>query len=172
LLLNIKNTRDFFGKKLLALAAAGLIVSYGTTAKAEDDVTRDSIFISPYTKHYSYNPEHRHVWVVGYQQQFSNNALRGVAVFSNSFGQESFYIFPWGGRYDDVLGVNGLFAKWTAGLLYGYKAPFENKVPLNYKGFSPAIIPSLGYQITKQWSVEVMVLGTAGVTLGGSYHFK
>jgi hypothetical protein len=172
LLLILRRSKDLFGKAALTLTLAILIGIEGSAVYAQEDSTRDSIFISPYTKHYSYNPEHRRVWVVGYQQQFSNNALRGVAAFSNSFGQESLYIFPWGGQYDDVLGVDGLFAKWTAGLLYGYKAPYENKVPLNHKGFSPAIIPSFGYRASRDWSVEVMVLGTAGVTLGASFHFK
>jgi hypothetical protein len=168
----LKRSKDVFGKATLGLTLAALLGTECSAVYAQEDSTRDSIFMSPYTKHYSYNPEHRRVWVVGYQQQFSNNSLRGIAAFSNSFGQESLYIFPWGKQYDDMLGVEGLFAKWTAGLLYGYKPPYQNKVPLNYRGFSPAIIPSIGYRTSKDWSVEVMVLGTAGVTLGASFHFK
>jgi hypothetical protein len=36
-------------------------------------------------------------------------------------------------------------------------------VPLNYKGFNPAIIPSLGYKLTKHDSVQVKFLGSAGL---------
>jgi hypothetical protein len=155
-----------------ALSLAAVLASHSTTGYAQDSSTRDSIFISPYTKHYSYNPAHRHVWLVGYEQQLSDKSLRGAAYFSNSFGQDTVYIFPWGGRYDDVLGVNGLYVKWTAGLLYGYKAPYENKVPFNYKGFSPAVIPSVGYQITNDWSVEALFLGKAALMVGTSYRFR
>jgi hypothetical protein len=36
-------------------------------------------------------------------------------------------------------------------------------VPLNYKGFNPAIIPSLGYKLTQHDSVQVKFLGSAGL---------
>jgi hypothetical protein len=159
-------------KTALMLSLATVLSVHSTTGFAQDSDTRESIFISPYTKHYGYNPDHKHVWLVGYEQQLSNKSLRGAAFFSNSFGQESVYIFPWGGRYDDVFGVNGLHVKWTAGLMYGYKAPYEDKVPLNYKGFSLAVIPSVGYQITKQWSVDALFLGNAALMLGTSYRFR
>jgi hypothetical protein len=148
------------------------VFTCSTNVAAQDSGIRESIFISPYTKHYTYNPAHEYTWLVGYEQQLPNKSLRGAAFFSNSFGQESVYIFPWGGRYDDVLGVDGLYVKWTAGLMYGYKAPYENKVPFNYKGFSPAIIPSIGYQITNAWSVDALFLGKAAIMLGTSYRFK
>jgi hypothetical protein len=56
-----------------------------------------------------------------------------------------------------------VFTKVTAGLMYGYVAPYENKVPLNYKGFNPAIIPSLGYKLTAHDSVQIMILGNAAL---------
>jgi hypothetical protein len=106
------------------------------------------------------------------EQESPNKSLRGAAFFSNSFGQESVYIFPWGGRYDNVFGLNGVYAKWTAGLLYGYKKPYENKVPLNHKGFSPGLIPALGYQVNREWSSELLFLGTAGMMWSVSYRYQ
>jgi hypothetical protein len=160
---------------LILFVVVGMTI-HSTSVKAQDsgqrDGLRESIFVSPYTKHYSYSAEHKYTWLVGYEQQLPDKSLRGAAFFSNSFGQESAYVFLWGGRYDNVLNVNGLYVKWTAGLLYGYKPPYENKVPLNYKGFSPAIIPSIGYQINDTWSVDAMFLGTAALMLGTSYRFK
>jgi hypothetical protein len=61
-------------------------------------------------------------------------------------------------------GVQGLFAKWSGGLLYGYVEPYENKVPLNVNGFSPAIIPSIGYE-KQGYSAQLNLLGTAGLML-------
>jgi hypothetical protein len=168
----LKNLRVQELTTLLTLSIAVVMSVYSPLAPAQDNGIRESIFISPYTKHYTYNPAHEYTWLVGYEQQLPNKSLRGVAFFSNSFGQESVYIFPWGGRYDDVLGVDGLYVKWSAGLLYGYKAPYENKVPLNFKGFSPAIIPSVGYQLNSAWSVDALFLGKAALMLGTSYRFK
>jgi hypothetical protein len=162
--------------KRLKAALCSLLFAFGTSytipASALDEEVIQSIFVSPFTKHYNYNPAHRHVWLVGVEQEFTGKALRGMAFFTNSFGQESLYLFPVGGRYDDLLGVDGFYAKWTAGVMYGYKAPYENKVPLNYKGFSVAVVPSLGYKITNTWAVEAWLLGKAAVMLGTSYSFK
>jgi RNA-binding protein YhbY len=47
--------------------------------------------------------------------------------------------------------------------MYGYVAPYENKVPLNYNGFNPAIIPSVGYKLTAHDSVQVKILGNAAL---------
>lgn len=157
---------------MLTLSTTVLVSIHSTSLLAQETGVRESIMVSPYTTHYSYNSAHRPVWLVGYEQQLPEKSLRGAAFFSNSFGQESLYLFLWGGRYDNVMGIDGVYVKWTAGMLYGYKAPYENKVPLNYKGFSPAIIPSLGYQINNAWSVEALFLGKAALMLGTSYRFK
>jgi hypothetical protein len=158
---------------LLAVLTCGAFLNIpGRTAYALEDGTRESIFVSPYTKHYNYNPAHRPVWLVGLEQQLSDNSLRGAAFFSNSFGQESLYLFPWGGRFDNTFGVNGLYVKWTAGFIYGYKAPYEDKVPFNHRGISPAVIPSVGYQVNNDWSAEAYLLGKAAFMLGTSYRFK
>ncbi|MEY4026402.1 MAG: hypothetical protein RLZZ329_122 [Pseudomonadota bacterium] len=68
-----------------------------------------------------------------------------------------------GRQFNNLLGVPQLFAKVTGGLMYGYVAPYENKVPLNYHGFSPAIIPALGYKLTQHDSVQLKFLGTAAL---------
>lgn len=68
-----------------------------------------------------------------------------------------------GQQFNSLFGVPRLFAKVTAGILYGYVAPYENKVPLNYNGFSPAIIPAFGYRLNTQDSLQLKVLGSAGI---------
>jgi hypothetical protein len=85
-----------------------------------------------------------------------------LSFFSNSFGQPSTYVYV-GQRWDGLMGNPNLFAKVTAGIFYGYVGQYKDKVPYNYKGFSPGIIPSLGYQFTPRDSGQVLVLGTAGL---------
>jgi hypothetical protein len=162
-------------KELIASLTLSMFISigtYSTDVQAQDAGIRESIFVSPYTTHYVSNPAHKHVWLVGFEQQLPDKSLRGSAFFSNSFGQESLYVFLWGRRYDDAFGVDGLYVKWTAGAIYGYKAPYESKLPINFKGFSPAVVPSIGHQINSAWSVDALFLGKAALMLGTSYRFK
>lgn len=159
---------------LLALAIAML----GGTAKADanhrycpdllavkgapEPAHRGEFTFSPYTHHWSQNPEHKSVLLIAIDEQLPGDRLCGVSVFSNSFGQPSVYVYA-GQQFNNLLGVPQLFAKVTAGLMYGYVAPYENKVPLNYKGFNPAIIPAVGYKLTPHDSVQVKFLGTAAL---------
>ena len=123
---------------------------------------RPSLMYSPFTHHLDSSPEHRYVWLVGVERKRANHRVSGITYFSNSFGQPSTYIYPWGQNYPNVGGVEGLFVKWSAGMLYGYVAPYEKKVPLNVKGFSPAIIPSIGYE-RAGYSTQINLLGTSGL---------
>ncbi len=123
---------------------------------------RLSLVFSPLTHHLDPSPEHKYVWLVGLERERKDGRLSGVTLFSNSFGQPSTYIYPLGHNYPNVGGFDGLFVKWSAGVLYGYVKPYENKVPLNVNGFSPAIIPSIGYEHAG-FSTQVNILGTAGL---------
>ncbi len=130
------------------------------------DLARDKVLtvqFSPLTYHFSQDEGHKRVVMVGVEREHANAKLDGVALFTNSFGQPTVYVYPWGGIYRDLGGVNHLSFKWTAGLLYGYKEPYADKVPLNFKGFSPAIIPSLAYEFKPGWSGQLNFLGTAGL---------
>jgi hypothetical protein len=128
--------------------------------------------ISPYTHHFNADTNHKNVVLLGVEREFSNGKLDGLALFSNSFGQESAYLYPWGGVYKSLLGVQPLSFKWTAGLLYGYKAPYEDKVPLNSKGFSPGLIFGLAYEFKPGWSAQLNILGTAGLMFGVNVPLK
>jgi len=123
---------------------------------------RGEISFSPYTHHWSRSPEHKHVVLVALDEQLPGDRLCGVSLFSNSFGQPSVYVYA-GQQFNGLLGVPQLFVKLTAGILYGYVEPYENKVPLNHNGFSPAIIPVIGYQFNPHDSLQLKVLGNAGL---------
>ncbi|WP_416548026.1 hypothetical protein ACHEXK_03710 [Limnohabitans sp. DCL3] len=129
---------------------------------APEPAHRGEFTLSPFTHHWSQNPEHKHVVLIAVDEQLPGDRLCGVSFFSNSFGQPSVYVYA-GQQYNHLLGIPQLFAKVTAGLMYGYVAPYENKVPLNYKGFNPAIIPAVGYKLTPHDSVQLKFLGTAGL---------
>jgi hypothetical protein len=120
------------------------------------------VMFSPHTTHYSYSEEHKRVVLLGAEREREDGALAGVTLFSNSFGQPSTYIFPWGKMYRDVMGYDGVFVKWTAGLLYGYRSPYENKVPLNHNGFSPGFIPGIGWE-SSRLQLQLNFLGNAGL---------
>jgi hypothetical protein len=120
--------------------------------------------LSPYAHHWAARaPEDRDAFLLGIEREHANGKLDGIAFFSNTFGQESLYIFPWGGVYKNIYGISKLSFKWTAGLIYGYKPPFEGKVPFNVKGFAPGIIPALTYDFSSKWSGQLNLLGTQGV---------
>jgi hypothetical protein len=100
---------------------------FSVEVKPNDRLT---LMYSPYTYHFSKSDEHKYVWLVGVEREREDGRLSGITYFSNSFGQPSTYIFPWGQSYRNIGGISGLFAKWSGGLLYGYVEPYENKVPL------------------------------------------
>lgn len=118
---------------------------------------------SPGVWHYGYNPEHRHVWLAGLDWPVGGDgAFCGGALFSNSFGQPSAYAYV-GHVYEAPFGVRDLYWHWSAGLLYGYRGRFQHKVPLNHHGFSPGLVPTLGWHVSRYNAVEISALGTAGL---------
>ncbi len=123
---------------------------------------RGEITFSPYTHHFSNNPEHKKVVLVALDEQLPGDRLCGISFFSNSFGQPSVYVYA-GQQFNNLWGVPQLFAKVTGGIMYGYVSPYENKVPLNHNGFSPAVIPAVGYKLTPHDSVQLQFLGNAAL---------
>lgn len=117
---------------------------------------------SPYTHHWRYSVDHKPVFLAALDQRLNGNRFCGLALFRNSFGQPSTYVYA-GKRWDGVLETPQLFTKVSAGLIYGYKGKYQHKIPFNDYGVAPAIIPSLGWQIDRESSAQVMVLGSAGL---------
>ncbi len=145
---------------LLAVALAPL---WATSVLAQPAPAAELEFnVSPYTVHFSPSDEHKSVWLFGMTQVEADGSLVAAAVFSNSFGQRS-AAAQFGQRYQRPFGWDRWYWQWTAGLMYGYVAPYKNKVPLNYKGFSPVVVPSLGYQFAPHVSGELMLLGNSAL---------
>ncbi len=120
--------------------------------------------MSPYTSHYRPSDEHQAVWAVALERQRRDGWLAGASRFSNSFGQPSAYVYV-GRRFDGLLSLPTLYGQVSAGLLYGYRGRFEDKVPLNTNGFAPGALVTVGSQFTRRASVAAHFLGDAGVML-------
>ena len=119
---------------------------------------------SPYTVHYHKddNGEHEPIYMIGLERQRSDGWVWGGTYFSNSFGQPSAYVYV-GEKVIQFSRWDKLFFQWTAGILYGYKYPYEDKVPFNHNGWSPGVTASLGWQFTREFSMQAIALGTAGL---------
>lgn len=137
---------------------------------APEPTHRGEFTFSPFTHHWSHNPHHRKVILLAIDEQLPGDRLCGISLFSNSFGQSSVYVYA-GQQFNYLLGVPQLFAKVTAGIMYGYVDPYQNKVPFNYKGFNPALIPALGYTLTQHDSVQIKFLGKAALMFSYGHQF-
>lgn len=126
---------------------------------------------SAYTFHFSRNPNHRHVYMLGLEKQDAEKIIVGGTAFTNSFGQPSVYLYV-GQRFDKLTSHDPLFVQVTAGLLYGYKPPYDKKVPFNYKGFSPGAVLSVGWQFTPMYSAQVNFLGNSALMFQVSADFR
>ena len=156
-----------FGRhKVAMLALILLVVLYVLAIFAE--------FFSPYTEHFRHNPEYaRHTYLVdlGIQSNYdrvwgADATLFGLAIFKNSYGQPSQYIY-WGQQWDIKP---WLYAKVTAGLLHGYKGKYKTNIPFNDLGVAPAIIPSVGLRYGN-FRVEGVVLGFSALMFNVGYTF-
>jgi hypothetical protein len=126
---------------------------------------------SPYTQHYRYSAEHRHVWALGMEHQNDDMWLAGASYFTNSFGQPSAYAYI-GHRTDGILGQPSVFFQWSAGIMYGYVGKYQSKVPLNVKGFAPGALLTLGWKYDRNTSFAVHALGDAGLMFQLSYDLR
>ena len=85
----------------------------------------------------------------------------GISLFNNSFGQFSqYYYYGYKWRLSSIS--ESAHVKLTGGLIYGYVDQFEDKLALNFDGWAPAIIPSIGWK-TGHVDFEVAIFGDAGL---------
>ena len=119
---------------------------------------------SVYTHHWHYDPAHvDHQDLILGEWNITQNWLVGASYFKNSFGQPSEYVYG-GYRFRPFETVQPLYFKVSAGLVHGYKEPYQDKIPFNGSGIAPVIIPSVGYCINR-FCGELAVAGTASIVL-------
>jgi hypothetical protein len=152
-----------------------LLLPVGDTAYASDAVERHFFAqYSVFTHHFFPSPEHvnrNHLlnleWQTsGYTVLNADRTLIGGAVFKNSFGQPSKYLYA--GQKWDVH--ENVYLKLTAGLLHGYRDQYQNKIPLNRYGIAPVIVPSIGLRF-RQFSLESIFLSNRAVMLAIGVQF-
>jgi hypothetical protein len=98
-----------------------------------------------------------------FEWNITENWLVGGAVFDNSFGQNSQYVYG-GYRFRPFETLQQLYFKISAGIVHGYSGEFQDKIPFNNSGFAPVIVPSMGYCINRFCS-ELVIFGGAGAML-------
>jgi hypothetical protein len=127
------------------------------------------VYTSLYTTHYDPEPDHVNDQnMLGFENGLGGVRLWGLAIFDNSFGQESQYLYL--GQKWRAFESDQWYYKLTAGLLHGYKEPYDDKIPLNDLGVAPAIVPALGYR-KKSFFAEFSQLGLAAglITVGVAF---
>jgi hypothetical protein len=94
----------------------------------------------------------------------------GAAVFDNSYGQFSQTIY-YGLEWDWKPAWGGsLFWAASAGIVHGYKEPYENRLPFNRAlGVGLAIVPALGWE-RDAFGFALSISGSA-IALRGSWGF-
>lgn len=161
------------GLAMAAQASPWQRVCPGIEATAENSPDEQSleVFVSPYTHHWTDSEEHRPVKAVSISRLLPNTRFCGFSLFTNSFGQPSAYAFTgkyWPRPFESAPGV---YLSVSGGIMYGYVGRFKNKVPLNVGGFSPVIIPAVGFRLNNRSALEVQVLGTAALMFGATWRY-
>lgn len=130
---------------------------------------RSIAYASLYTIHYDPKPEHvNHQNMLGFELETEEKQVYGLAIFDNSFGQKSEYLYM--GKKWHNFRSERMYFKLTGGLLHGYKEPYEDKIPLNDLGIAPALVPTLGYQ-HKGLFIEYSQLGLAAGLITAGFAF-
>jgi hypothetical protein len=160
------------GNLLLRALACVVLLACTPTAHADVFADGDRVMLQagPYVVHWNNSPDHNEwPWLVGVEWESASRWEIGAAYFRNSFYQPSTYIYA-GRRWFLHSEDQGFYAKLTGGLLYGYKDPYENKIPVNFNGLGLAVLPAIGYQYRRVNS-QIVFVGSAGVTLTFGYDF-
>ena len=100
--------------------------------------------------------------MLGLEAVKNNNEIFGLLLFDNSFGQFSQYLYM-GKKWDFTGPFDHFHARLSAGIMHGYKEPWDNKLPFTSRnGWTPGVLPSVGYQKGK-FGFDVMLLGYQGI---------
>ncbi|WP_456415425.1 hypothetical protein [Thiolapillus sp.] len=147
------------------LLLAGLLVLASTQVQAKEKwYEYKHLYIQAGTYiHFSSSEDHEGSnLLIGLEAVKRNNWLYGLALFDNSFGQFSQYAYL-GKNWNFSGKLENFHAKLTAGVIHGYKKPWDDKIPFNSKnGWAPGLIPSIGYK-KGRFGVEIMLLGNSGL---------
>ena len=124
---------------------------------------------APGVIHFDSDPEHaKYSWLVGLEWQAPSRWLAGASYFNNSFNQKCQYLYL--GKSWPLESIDeNLYFKLTGGVLFGYKEPYEDKIPLNNNGVAPGAVPGIGYKYG-DFNVQLNLLGGAGLMFTFGYN--
>lgn len=152
-----------------ALLFALTVLPFAAYADATTSGSNYYLQAGTYT-HYSSSDEHQGPNIlVSLEAAKSNNCLYGLALFDNSFGQFSQYLYA-GKKWQLHGPFEHFHTKLTAGLIHGYRGEYQDKIPLNDLGVAPVLIPSIGYDYG-QYGADIIMLGNSGLLFTVGKHF-
>ncbi len=119
------------------------------------------------TVHFDSDPSHDNTSALIYgewrlrERWLGGQWLVGAALFDNSFGQSSQFVFG-GLLWRPIEKAPEFYVKVAAGVLHGYRGEYQDKIPFNNSGFAPGIVPAVGYCYHRVCG-EMILFGTAGM---------
>ena len=131
-------------------------------------LSEDRITIATYS-HFNPKPEHTNKPIIlSYDRFYSDSNFYGLALFNNSFGQFSQYIYK-GHKFESRF--DNIHYELSYGILHGYKDEYQDRIPINTReGFGIGAIPSIIYTKDKTQIFGVSLMGVAGLIF--SYSIK
>ena len=131
---------------------------------------RVMVEVGPYVYHRIDNTDHnQYPRLVGMEYESASHWLGGAAYFKNSYYQNAAYLYAGKRWFIDSVSEN-LYVKLTAGLVYGYRKPYEDKLPVNHDGYGLGIVPAVGYQFGRA-SAQIEFVGTDVIAITFGYDF-
>jgi hypothetical protein len=100
-------------------------------------------------------------WLGGLELAQDEGHRVGISLFNNSFGQFCQY-FYYGYQWRLPFISSSAHLKLTGGVIHGYVDEFEDKLDVNFNGWAPAIVPSVGWK-NDRWGFDAALLGNSGV---------
>jgi hypothetical protein len=156
---------------LLSISAPLAVAAEETAGSDESRLTKwfDSVYLQVgYGMHWGDGEDYKGTPVLGGFEAAHNDTHRiGISLFNNSFGQFSQYYY-YGYKWRLPFIAEAAHVKLSGGLIYGYVDEFEDKLAFNYNGWSPVIIPSVGWK-QDRWGFDVAILGDAGLMFTVGY---
>lgn len=168
------NISNFSDRRLLNWVLATVLFGFSLVAHADEKSQQTPYFdhfylqagsYAHYTDSEDYTGTKLFTSIEGVKK---NDWLYGLALFDNSFGQFSQYLYT-GKTFNYHGQLEGFHTKLTAGFIHGYRGDYKDKIPLNNLGIGPAIIPGVGYDNGKV-GADLIMLGVAGVLFTVGVH--
>jgi hypothetical protein len=132
---------------------------------------RVMVEVGPYVYHFHNNTDHNQ-WprLIGVEYETGSHWLTGFTAFKNSYSQETQFLYFGKRWFIDSIDEN-LYVKVAGGLVHGYKAPYDDKLPINSSnGYGLAILPAVGYQFGRA-NAQLVLIGSIGAIVTFGYDF-